>query len=390
MIRSLLALAVLLVLAGPAAAQVPSYISSMSDYQVRAMSGSFAPTNGTSSMSSVTPAEWFSEPGALEGVITAWSGGFKGETGTKLYVHGGGHSDSANNGVYAFDFSGTTRPTGWVLTISSTAAIRAGQATYSDGRPVSVHTYDGAFLGNNGFAYRFGGSPYRNGFLITAAFKFNTSTNAWTQLSSLPGGSGFTWPVSFYDSTTNKALIAAANSLEYRIFRLADDTYSAVKTWRWWGATADGYHTGCFDPTRSRGVWFGSGSNQLVTVNWTAETARIADQSIRVPSGAGMSCVYDATMDRYWVLGGPTGSSGWSTIYEVNPQTFAVTTHALSGDTISQVAGMIGSFGRVVFMPTYRAIGIIANYTSPAYVIKLPGSVGGGDTTAPVVPSAVP
>src|SRR5262245_48162811 len=45
-------------------AQTPTYISSMSAYQVRALTGSFAPTNGQISMRSVTPAEWLTnDPG---------------------------------------------------------------------------------------------------------------------------------------------------------------------------------------------------------------------------------------------------------------------------------------------------------------------------------------
>ncbi len=378
----------ILLLTTPAPAQTPSYISSMSDFQVRALQGSFAPTVGETTIQNVTPSEWLTgDPGDLVGIIDAWSGGAKSATGTLMYVHGGGHSDSANNGVYAFDFSGTTRPVGWTVTISSTGAIRANTSSYSDGKPVSVHTYDGMITGTNGFLYRFGGAEHINGFFITAAFKFNTNTNTWSQISSLPGGSGFTWPISLYDSTSQKVLVAAANSFEYRIFRLGDDSYSSVKSWPS-GATADGYHCGAFDTSRSRGVFFGSGSNQLVTVNWTAETATISSQAISgLPSMAGPSCFYDQAADRYWVFGGPPGSSGWTTIYEINPSTFAVTPHALSGDAIGRSSSMIGSFGRFVFMPAYRAIGVVANISTPAYVIKLPAA--GPPQPKPGAPGAV-
>ena len=383
-----LAGATILSLATPVLAQVPSYISSMADFQVRALQGSFAPTVGEVSIQNMTPSEWLSgDPGDLTGIIDAWSGGAKGAVGNTMYVHGGGHSDSANNGVYAFDFSGTTRPVGWTVTISSTGAVRANTATYSDGRPVSVHTYDGMLTGTNGFLYRFGGAEHINGFFITAAFKFNTNTNAWTQLSSLPGGSGFTWPITLYDPNSQKVLVAAANNFEYRIFRLNDDSYSSVKSFSG-GATADGYHCGAFDSSRSRGVWFGSGSNQLVTVNWSSETASISSQSISgLPSMTGPSCFYDPATDRYWVFGGQPGSSGWTTLYEIHAGTFAVTPHPLSGDAISRSSGMIGSFGRFVFMPNYRAIGVIASISSPAYVIKLPSA--GPPQPKPGPPGAV-
>ena len=71
------------------------------------MSGTSAPTNGKTSMSDATPSEWLtSDPGTcdLGCVIAAWSGGAGAVSGTKLFVHGCGHNDSANNGIYAYDF----------------------------------------------------------------------------------------------------------------------------------------------------------------------------------------------------------------------------------------------------------------------------------------------
>ena len=86
---------------------VPSYIASMAPYQVRALTGTYSPTNGGESMQSVTPSSgafgnWLSgDPGVLQlpGVVDAWCGGAKPASGSKMYVHGGGHNDSANNGL---------------------------------------------------------------------------------------------------------------------------------------------------------------------------------------------------------------------------------------------------------------------------------------------------
>ena len=94
-------------------AQSPSYISSMSDYGIRALTGTYAPTNGNETMRSVKPADWLTD----DNIIAPWSGGPYAISGTKLFVHGGGHGDSANNGMYVYDFSGTSAPTGWTLTI---------------------------------------------------------------------------------------------------------------------------------------------------------------------------------------------------------------------------------------------------------------------------------
>jgi hypothetical protein len=87
------------------------------------------------------------------------------------------------------------------------------------------------------------------------------------------------------------------------------------------------------------------------------------------------SCFYESTRDVYWLFGGPPGSGGWSNIYEMNASTFAITAHPLTGDAITRQSGMIGSYGRFVWMPTYSALGIIASVDTPAYVIRLPSAV---------------
>ena len=142
--------------AGP----TPGYISSLADFEVALLDGGRAPANGMLSMSDITPNEWRNnDPGSLDlrAVIIAWNGGAKG-TGSRLFVHGGGHTDSANNGLYIFDYSGGSQPTGWTtpLQISSVSAVRANGATYSDGLPTAVHTYDGmVYASHNEHVYRF-------------------------------------------------------------------------------------------------------------------------------------------------------------------------------------------------------------------------------------------
>lgn len=358
---------------------MPVYISSMSDYQVRALSGSFAPTNGTSTITSVTPAEWqTSDPeGGLSGIIRAWSGGFKAITGTRLFVHGGGHHDSANNGVYIFEFDGTDAPTGWTVAGQSAVSAVVANGTYSDGRPQAVHTYDGAAF-HNGFGYRFGGSQFNNGGAASGAWKFNASTGAWTSVGSMPSGQGLN-NTTTYDPVTGKILIPYLSGAqdEYVVFRTSTDTFSAVKT------LASGIFqlsdsSAGYDSSRSRSLMIGGGFARLITVNWTAETATISTPSLSssTPQNIqGPSCFYDAAADRFWVFGGTDGSAGWSNIYEIHPTTFVVTAHALSGSTISVPdSDNQGSFGRFVFMPAHRAVGVIAAVTTPAYVIKLPAA----------------
>jgi hypothetical protein len=396
--RLALALALVLALAVPAAAQVPNYISTLAAYQVRALQGSSAPTNGSSSMASVTPSQWYPGEqccggGLLTGVINAWSGGAKSQVDTKLYVNGGGHVDSGNDGIYVFDFSGAANPTGWTLVGLApvanvnwnTSPSAPGGATkpYGGGYPYATHTYDGLVMATNGNMYHWSGYN-------TDVYKFNFATGTWTQLADNPA----TEPaekLTFYDAAQQKILVAQAGGsnapFQYYVFRVSNETQSANKSW------PSGYpgmpttrtnNVACYDSSRSRGLVIGNGGAELVTINWAAETGTIATQALSgLPGMTGPSCVYDAARDVYWVLGGQPGSAGWSNIYEINASSFVVTGHPLTGDAIQVNSSMIGSFGRLVFLGSYRAIGIVASETSPAYVIKLPGSAPAPPPNAP-------
>ena len=376
-------LLLLLLLPASVLAQVPSYISGLSDYQVRALSSSFAPTNGKTTMTDATPSEWLtSDPGTLDlaGVIAAWSGGYKATTGTKMYLHGGGHSDSANNGTYIYDFAGTTAPTGWTVAAQSAVAAVRVAPTYTDGRPTAVHSYDGSVMAANGFLYRFGGSGYDpsgGGFAGNSAFKLNLGTNAWTTLTDVPSGGNF-YKQTFYDSASGKILITTGASFFYVFFRTANDTYSTPHDSSL--APSSSNSSACYDPTRSRGIQIGNSTQLLYTINWTAETVATtalgATGSTSILSTSGLSCIFDSVRDVYWIFGGAFDSAGWSNIYEMNASTFAVTGHVLSGSAIQvdTTSPMQGSWGRHVWLASYRAIGLVAKADSPAYVIKLPGS----------------
>ncbi len=361
----------------------PSYIDSMSEYEVRSLSGALSPTNGNVTMEDVTPAEWLTnDPSTigLEAVIIAWSGGAKG-IGSKLFVHGGGHSDSANNGLYVYDFSGDSRPTGWQspLVISSINAVRANSATYSDGKPTAVHTYDGAvYAHHNNHLYRFTGSQYDNGFMTGAAFKFNVATNQWSQLPNYPNDTGGAKTI--YDAESRKIFVTMNDTLEGHFFRTDSDSWSGAKGYSGNGFPFDAI--GAWDTNRRRGIIVGDGEKSLLTLNFSSESVSVRSFS---PTGdteifarSGISAVYDPDRDVYWLFGGGTGSPGWSKIYELKAdgQSWTTTAHNLTGASISRSSGMLGSYGRFVFMEQWRAIGLVANHGSAVYVIRLPGEPG--------------
>lgn len=370
---------VLPAVASAQSANTPSYISSMTPFEAQALDGNTSPSNGTSSMESITPREWLDNDPSVEGlsaVISAWSGGAKGQ-GTKMIVHGGGHSDSANNGIYIFDYSGTDAPTGWQepLVISDVSDVQANGATYADGKPVSVHTYDGmVYADHNNHAYRIGGSRFNNGFMTNAAFKFDLASKVWTKLPDFPGAAS--GPKTVYDSATGKIFVTMTDEDNGYFFRTSSETWSGNKTF---GGSGFPYNSMvAWDSKRNRGIVVGDGTTKILSIDFGNETVSSSSFS---PSGNteifgrdGISAVYDPIRDSFWLFGGGDSSPGWDSIYEMTAggSSWSVTRYNLTGDSISTFGGAIGSWGRYVLMPQWRAIGVIASSRSPAYVIRLP------------------
>ncbi len=380
-------------MANAQSSQTPEYISSMADFEVRALAGNFQPTNGKETMESVTPNEWLAnDPGIVDlaGTIVAWSGGPKASAGTKLFVHGGGHNDSANNGLYAFDFAGSAAPTGWLLEdISAVSAVRAA-TSYNDGKPASVHTYDGAvYAQHNNHIYRFGGAIWSpSGGFTKSAWKYNIASGAWTALPDFPGTMNTV--SSIYDPESRKIIVGAGGRNEVAFFRTDQDTWSSLKSTNgnFWGGDV----SGAYDPTRGRGVLIGNGESRLVTINWSRETVDVSSLSAsgatEILSTDGPSAVYDPFRDSYWIFGGEEGSPGFGNIYEMDAESLTIQRRSLSGASIQVLNSMQGSYGRYLLMPEWRAMGIVASHESPAYVIKLP-TADASPIVRPLPPSEV-
>jgi hypothetical protein len=350
----------------------PAYIAAMADYQVLTMNGALAPTNGKATMASVTPSEWLtSDPGlGLRMVVDAWSGGGKGK-GTKLVVHGGGHGDSANNGVYIYDFAGTTKPTGWTLpSISPVSAVRAGSASYADGKPVSVHTYSG-LVDTSTALYRFLGASYPTGGTTLACWKYTFATAVWTNLGNYSGNPNT--PACIYDEVSNKILIIARNQFQYQVLNCNSGAFSAVKETQ---QHIPENSILAYDSRRRRAVEIGP-TRRLWPVDWSSETMQTGGYTpsgvVEAVSWTASCALYDQARDVFWVFGGDGDTSGYTKIYQMNAATFAVTAHALSAPLVGTLAqDYQGSWDRFVWMDGWRAIGFVSNANEAPVVIKLP------------------
>ncbi len=357
---------------------VPEYIESMPAFEVRALDGAYTPTNGNVSIESVTPAEWRNNDPSnigLRGIVVAWSSGGK-NMGSRMFVHGGGHADSANNGMYIYDYAGTNAPTGWQspVVISSVADVRSNVATYADGLPNSVHTYDGlVYTSHNNHVYRFGGSRYISGSFVDWAFKYNVGSGEWTRLPDYPGAESGAKTI--YDPTTGKIFVTVTNSASGYFFRTSNDTWSSQK-----GLNGNSFpwdSMAAWDSSRNRAIVVGDGETSIVNVDFANETVSVESFSpsgdTEIYSRGGISAVYDPIRDVFWLFGGNGGSPGYGNIYQLRADgsPWTTTRIGLTGDSISLGKDLQGSWGRYVFMPQWAAIGLVANTDSPAYVIRI-------------------
>ncbi len=339
----------------------PAYISSMAPFQVRAMTGAYAPSNGTTTFRSIMPSMWSGN----DDIMRPWSGGTKATSGSRVWVHGGGHGDSSNNSLSYFDFAGTNRPTGWVLaSAGQTGSSAGGTPVGSIGFPVSVHTYDG-MCEINGMIYRLGGSTYPTGGFTAELWRFDTDSAVWRRFSDYPGR----WFAGMVvcDEASGKILAMErwATYFTYAFYNVATNSWGALKQVR---NQYPNDSVAAYNTRTNTAVYSSNGLSFSSNISWSAETISQTAQSMGSIS-SGSATVYDPVTDRYWYWG---GTSSDNILYEVNPTTYAVTPHQLTGDTIVTESGGHGIFGRFVFIESWRAIGFITGRTTPAYVIRLP------------------
>lgn len=349
-----------------ACAQVnaPAYIAGMAPFSVLAMTGSYAPTNGTSTLESVMPSMWLTGGDANDDIMRPWSGGPKLTNGSRLWVHGGGHADSRNNSIAYFDFAGSSAPTGWVM---------ANGGNLND-TPVSVHTY-GGMCEVNGSIYRFGGATYSNGNFTNQLWRFSISSGTWTAMASGPFATGGALIGNTTAGTSGKLLAIGRYGGAYTSYAFYD---IASNSWTGENSAPNQWPSNpecAYRPTTSTTgtVLVGGGDGAFTAaVDWSAGT--LSSQTSRsigaVSSEDGPAVFYDPASDRYWALGG----TSYDALLEINPSTYAVTSHPLTGTTLTnnESSGYVAHFGRFVFMPTFRAMGVVFSRVGSAFVIRLP------------------
>jgi hypothetical protein len=367
---------------------MPEYMTGLASFQVRNLTGAYAPT-GSVTMYDTLPSEWRTtgQPFGADNVFAAWSGGAGDSAGRRMFVHGGGHADSGNNGVYVYDFSGTTRPAGWKLAANSLSSVsaadagyKAGSATvYPDNRPSAIHSYDGLwFDAASNRLYRASGSSFTSGgYSSSGVYYFDFGGSQWSSVDA--GGAAFATVGGSLGSTLigspdGSKLLFLPGSAGPR-FISANGGVTAS------GSTPYGSEEvgpACaYDSVNGRWLsvgrhWSSGPHVRTIAVDWSTNTFTVTARSHSSHSliqSHGASVVYDALLQCFWIFCMRDVPS--SRILRMDANTFAITEYALGGDSIS-MTGSRGSYNKHVWFPEWRIIGTCQVYNAPASLLKLP------------------
>jgi hypothetical protein len=394
----------------------PAYVSDLAPFARRALTGAYAPTNGKTTLRSRIDPSWgLQAAGASSSInhIDKWlgySGGIGDPTNGRLYCHGGGHGDSANNGLYYFDVNGTTAPTGFVAEFEQTGTYisaniiawggSADFTTYTSyphpdhpaGVPSAVHSWDNLVLDEaNNRIIRIQGSGWNVG-QATPSWSWQRNTQRWTKMfDARPSWNSVLSTI--FDPVTktiawfDDGAIAWVNSTTLALYADFTLAYNLPQN-----------PCSYLDPTRNRvilhcgsvGAEGGIPPLLSLAMNWTARTAT---KTVCTYSGAvelfdqivGPAGFYDPVLDRFWFMGGLNTSSApyKDKVYWINAEDFddgAVTvfSQTLTGDAPTipgdSTRDSTMPFKRVLLMSDWRAFFVIPTVDMPAYVIRLPAT----------------
>ena len=326
----------------------------------------------------------------------SWSGGAGDSVRNRMYVHGGGHNDSAFNGLFQFDANSDDdiHPNGWRLlpnSLSASSDVIRSSTVYADGKPTSIHSYDGLYVDmkQNRF-YRVFGSAYTSaGGSSPYHGYFDLNSNQWVDTPATPVITGASIASThLYDPVRNRTLYINRSGNRYHVYN--NETLTFISGRENLFVPGPGGFDGvpswssAFDYTRREGLSLGGNGSHYLLQFWDAQDDFL-DSVIPlsdVPSALDWMCgllFYDDYADCYWAYwprndgGGNQGNLG--TLYKCNAEDHTWTSYTITGElpSFGNSSGSKGHFQRGVLLKDWRAIVFSPEWDQPAYMIKLPG-----------------
>ena len=311
-------------------------------------------------------------------VVTAWNGAAL-DAGRSwlLSVGAGGHGDGSGNAAYALKLYQATPE--WVTLLPDSSSVTANVTHYSDGRPVSRHTYYGIQFDEwNDRVMIFGGSRYQDGAQIATVDSFNIGAAGYNPVSThanIPSGVGDVYGfASTYDPRTGN-IFALAN----QVLVLWTRSSNAWSTPSYTGSGVWGRNAmSAVDTSRGR-VYFQGGDdldnhfydiddNSLSTV--TVSGARAAD----VDGEGQMGMVYVPELDVF--LCRPQTAGG--DVIQINASSFVASTFPTTGGTGIQATDPFtesldgqGVFNKFIYVPNLGGCVYLNGFTKPTWFLRV-------------------
>ena len=362
----------------------PTYVSSLAANEVKRLT---ATNNGVTRFRDAAGAAWQANPTLtpptdadpqalhLSGA-TAFSGGFGDMQDKIAYLHGGGHGDSAYNGIIGFDFKGGVLPNGFFL-VSESANPQDwnNNNSFINGFPASVHSYDQmCYNERTKRLYRIGesiwsGSGGRTNSDYECYVGLNGSVGTWQNYTSGSRPNLDLGAACIYDPLTNCAYLSRSS------FGLLWD----IDNNTWQSGPNHGVNfetTGVWCPSlgsTGRGYALGKGTVAYLDIDFYSKTHGVDFVDVTPTGDTGwvsdsrLGAVWDPQLEVIWIF---CGRNTAGRIWRYDPVTNVSTELTLTGDDLTALSAN-GTYKRFVFVAQWGLLGIIGSDTDNAYAVKL-------------------
>lgn len=320
-------------------------------------------------------------------VIDSWNGGAYDTKRDRLIVWGGGHANYSGNEIYAFDINKLswfrlTKPsllTDWT----------DGDKAYSDGRPVSRHTY--GYLEYipppiDKFVSVGGSALWKNSSNDLTTWYFDFETNEWEDMA--PVSKGGVSSVVAYDPVTEQLWYHAVNSSTVLSSFNPKNNQWVDRGSRWtekFGFSI--YWSAAVDPIRRKFVTIGGGRVYVWDIGkktgYIAATELITTGDSEIVNAENPGFEYDPSSDSFIAW------SGGSHVYQLDMDTAEWTkVEAAVSNTANPTANIRGTFGRFRYIPSKNVFIVVNSGNENVFIYKLNNAKLLGSPARPTPPNS--
>lgn len=292
----------------------------------------------------------------------------------------GGHTDYSGNETNALDLKAANPA--WVTRQACSAAgtwpAQYGDPTntgyYTDGRPVSVHSYwTQHFITQRNRAMRFGSTAtWSSGNGTKHVNGWNPATNAWDAAGTYPNIPLSATDDAICQNPTTGDVYAASQNYGLHRWNQALNTWTQLTTD--FGSWTANRAACAYDTTRNRILYVGVFGNRVWNGSAFSDPGLNGAAASALTSGlkTGLGLVYVPAVDAYFARRGAAGSA----VYRINASTFEVTALSTTGGgSVPATADISGTpenvYTRWLYSPNLGGCIYIPNYASPAWFLRL-------------------